>query len=209
MKTLKQTSLKLLLLIIFLIVNSTFSQNLEQKIDAMASEAYPENGPGVSILIAKDGKAIYQKAFGNASLELNVPMTTDNVFEIGSITKQFTAVAILMLEEKGKLKLNDNITNYLPEYPTNGNAITIHNLLNHTSGIRGRTPVSNKKLMAMDMEVEELIDYIKKQPLKFNSGEQFSYSNSGYIILGRIIEIITGKSNRFSSKLYHFTRRKL
>jgi CubicO group peptidase (beta-lactamase class C family)/uncharacterized protein YneR len=192
MKTLKQTSRKLLLLIIFLIVNSTFSQNLEQKIDAMASEAYPENGPGVSILVAKDGKVMYQKAFGNASLELNVPMTTGNVFEIGSITKQFTAVAILMLEEQSKLKLSDDLTKYIPDYPTNGKTITIHNLLNHTSGIKSYTDMpSFQKLAAQDMTPKELIDVFKNEPMDFNPGEEFKYNNSGYILLGYIIEVVS------------------
>lgn len=183
----------LVLLLSLVFIKFIQSQNVESKIDKLISKTYIENEPGITILIAKKGKPIYKKSFGKSNLELNSKTSTETVFQIGSITKQFTAVAILMLEEQGKLKLNDQITKYLPEYPTDGNKITIHNLLNHTSGIRGRTPASDSKLMAIDMTVDELIDYSKKQPLKFNSGQQFSYSNSGYILLGRIIEITSGQ----------------
>lgn len=195
MKTLKTNALRVVLLFILLIGNSSYSQNLEQKIDALASEAYPDNGPGVSILVAKDGKVMYQKAFGLASLELNVPMTTENVFEIGSITKQFTAVAILMLEEQGKLKVSDPITKYIPDYPTNGKTITIHNLLNHTSGIKSYTDMpSFQKLAAQDMTPTELIDVFKNEPMDFDPGEEFRYNNSGYILLGYIIEVVSKMS---------------
>ncbi|WP_191859266.1 serine hydrolase [Hanstruepera ponticola] len=179
-------------LILFLLTFSLQAQSLDQKIDAMASEMYPEDGPGVSILIAKDGKPIYQKAFGLASLELNVPMTTENVFEIGSITKQFTAVAILMLEEQGKLNISDDMLKYIPDYPTKGKTITIHNLLNHTSGIKSYTGMpSFQKFAAQDMTPTELIDHFKNEPMDFDPGEEFRYNNSGYILLGYIIEVVS------------------
>lgn len=183
------------LLIVFLLTFSIQAQSLDQKIDAMASEMYPKDGPGVSILIAKDGKPIYQKAFGLANLELNTPMTTGNVFEIGSITKQFTAVAILMLEEQGKLSVNDDILKYIPDYPTNGKTITIHNLLNHTSGIKSYTSMpSFRDLAAQDMTPTELIDKFKNEPMDFDPGEKFLYNNSGYILLGHIIEVVSKMS---------------
>lgn len=194
MKTFRAAKICSVLFISLVSIRSIQSQNIESQIDKLISKTYIENGPGIAILIAKNGIPLYKKSFGKSNIELNSNVNTESVFQIGSLTKQFTATAILMLEEKGKLKLTDNITKYLPEYPTNGNNITVHNLLNHTSGIRGRTPISDPKLMAIDMKAEQLIEYFKKQPLKFNSGEQFSYSNSGYILLGRIIEIITGMS---------------
>jgi len=194
MKTFKVAKICSVLFISLVFIKSIQSQNIESQIDKLISKTYIENGPGIAILIAKNGIPLYKKSFGKSNIELNSNVNTESVFQIGSLTKQFTAVAILMLEEKGKLKLTDDITKYLPEYPTNGNNITVHNLLNHTSGIRGRTPISDPKLMAIDMKSEQLIEYLKKQPLKFNSGEQFSYSNSGYILLGRIIETITGMS---------------
>lgn len=181
--------------IVFLCNVSVNAQNLEQQVDELLKAQYPSDGPGVSFLIAKDGKPIYKKAFGMADLELNAPMTTSNVFEIGSITKQFTAVAILILEEQGKLKVEDDMTKYLPDYPTKGKKITIHNLLNHTSGIKSYTSMSNFIENARtDMTPKVLIDVFKDEPMDFEPGEKFLYNNSGYILLGYIIEVVSGQT---------------
>ena len=108
MKTKTLLTIAYLFSVSFLVSNGLNAQTLEQKVDAYLRARYPANAPGASFLIAKDGKPIYRKAFGRANLELNVPMKVENVFEIGSITKQFTAVAILMLEEQGKLNITDD-----------------------------------------------------------------------------------------------------
>jgi len=184
-------------LFIFLFaIHFCFSQSLESKIDAIVSSNYTLNEPGISILIAKDGKPIYKKAFGKSNMELNTSMQLENVFQIGSITKQFTAISILILEEQGKLMIDDEIVKYIPDYPTKGNIITIHHLLNHTSGIKNRTPAGNKQgvISKTDMSSNELIDYFKHEPIDFNPGDSFKYSNAGYILLGRIIEIVSGQS---------------
>ena len=128
-----------ILLFTFLSPTHSIAQTMEQQVDAYLKARYPANAPGVSFLIAKDGKTIYRKAFGMANLELNVPMKPENVFEIGSITKQFTAIAILQLMEQGRLSLQDEITKYIPDYPVNGKKITIEHLLTHTSGIKSYT----------------------------------------------------------------------
>ena len=186
----------LLLLFLSTILNtSLFAQSIEDDISALASKEYLEGGPGVSILVAKNGKPIYKEAFGMASIELNVPMKTDNVFEIGSITKQFTAIAVLMLKEQGKLNLEDDITKYLPDYPTHGNSITIHHLLNHTSGIKSYTDMPSFIQEARtDFTPQELIDTFKNEPMDFKPGEKFRYNNSGYILLGYIIEKASGET---------------
>ena len=127
-------SIRSQILILFLGVLSAITMNaqgLDTTIDQLLSEKYPAGEPGSTVLVAKDGKVIYRGAFGSANLELDVPMKPEHVFEIGSITKQFTSVSILMLMEQGKLSLQDEITEYLPDYPTHGNTITIHSLLNH------------------------------------------------------------------------------
>ncbi|MBG6129513.1 CubicO group peptidase (beta-lactamase class C family) [Aquimarina sp. EL_43] len=189
--------MKLLLTSLFFlfILNISFSQDLESQIDNIVSSIYKENEPGIVMLIAKDGKPIYRKAYGKSNLELETPITLNSVLQIGSITKQFTAIAILMLEEKGKLRVKDEIIKYIPNYPTKGKGITIHHLLNHTSGIKNSTPSGNQSLIARtDMTSTELIDYFKNKPMDFEPGEQFKYSNAGYIILGRIIEIVSGLS---------------
>ena len=180
MKSLISIKLVTFLFVAFFCFSSTNAQNLEQQVDAYLQSVYVADEPGVSFLIAKDGKPIYQKAFGMANMELNVPMTTDHVFEIGSITKQFTAVAILMLEEQGKLKVEDDITKYIPDYPTLGKKITIHHLLNHTSGIKSYTSMSSFLEKARtDLTPKELMDVFKNEPMDFEPGEKFLYNNSG------------------------------
>jgi CubicO group peptidase (beta-lactamase class C family) len=180
---------------LFFAFTSANAQINETEINELLSQMYPDNESGATILIAKDGKAIYSKAFGSANLELNTPMNTNNVFEIGSITKQFTSVSILMLEEQGKLKVEDEITKYIPDYPTNGKTITIHHLLNHTSGIKSYTSMQSfMKLARTDMTPTELIDKFKNEPMDFNPGEKYLYNNSGYILLGHIIEVVSGQS---------------
>jgi CubicO group peptidase (beta-lactamase class C family) len=182
------------LLFILFTLHLSYSQDLELQIDDIVSSVYTVNEPGISILVAKDGIPIYRKAIGKSNLELGTSMTPENVFEIGSITKQFTAISVLMLEEQGKLRISDEITKYIPDYPTNGKTITIHHLLNHTSGIKGRTPVGNPNTARTDMTPNELIDYFKNMPMNFDPGEQFRYSNSGYILLGYIIKVVSGQS---------------
>jgi len=171
------------------------AQNLEADIDELVSNMYPADGTGISLLVAKKGKTIYKKAFGKANLELDVPMATDNVFELASITKQFTAVSILMLEEQGKLGLQDPINKFIPDYPTKGKTITVHHLLNHTSGIKSYTDLPTFMSDARrDLTVDELIAVFKDEAMDFDPGEQFHYNNSGYILLGKIIEVVSGKS---------------
>lgn len=156
-------------------------------------QSYETDMPGATFLVAKDGKPIYRKAIGKSSLELDVDMIPENVFMLASITKQFTAVAILMLEEQGKLSLNDPITKFIPDYPTRGKTITVHHLLNHTSGIKSYTGMGDLvKLARTDKTIDELIDYFKNEPMDFDPGEDFSYNNSGYILLGKIIEVVSG-----------------
>lgn len=184
---------KLVTIIIVLVVAiSAKAQNLTQQIDEIVKENYKEDMPGAAILVAKNGKAIYKKAFGKANLELDVNMTTENVFQLASITKQFTAIAILMLEEQGKLKVEDEITKYIPDYPVKGKKITIHQLLNHTSGIRDYTSMPGLLQLARnDMKPTELIEYFKNEPMDFAPGEKYAYNNSAYILLGHIIEVVT------------------
>lgn len=175
-------------LLIILQINSGFAQTLEKQLDAVFQEHYKPGQPGATVLIAKGGKPIYRKAFGSANLELNVPMKPENVLELGSITKQFTAVAILMLMEENKLSLQDPLSKYIADYPK-GNEITIHHLLNHTSGIKNYTDITSFRTLASeDMTPTEVINVFKNEPFDFNPGEKFNYSNSGYILLGYIIE---------------------
>ncbi len=147
-------------------------------------------------LVARDGKVIFKKGYGMANIELGVPNTPEMIFQIGSITKQFTATGILQLEERGLLSLGDPITKHLPDYAKEtGDKITIHYLLSHTSGIPNYTSMpgvmDNK---ALPTSVDDLMGIFKDEPLDFEPGEKYVYSNSNYIVLGAIIEKVTGKT---------------
>lgn len=122
-----------------LLTHLLYAQSFVEKVDNIVKTEFNEkNGPGDVFLISKKGKPIYEKAFGLANLELNVELQPNSVFQIGSMTKQFTAVAVLLLEQEGKLNTSDYISTYIPDYP-NGNKISIHHLLTHTSGIKDFT----------------------------------------------------------------------
>lgn len=169
-------------------------QLLEQ-FDQLLAQQFKPDASGCAALVAYQGQLIYQKAFGMANIELEVPMMPNHVFRIGSITKQFTAIAILQLLEQGKLSLQDDITCFIPDYPTQGNTITLEHLLTHTSGIKSYTQIPEfRAIEKQDMSATELIDFFKSQPIEFEPGTQWSYSNSGYFLLGYIIEKVSGKS---------------
>jgi len=187
--------IKLFTIVLFCFLSIGYSQNLTSKIDALLETKFKNNGPGATALVTKSGKVIYRKALGKANLELDVPMVPENVFQIGSMTKQFTAVSILMLLEQGKLALEDDITKYIPDYPTHNKNITIHHLLTHTSGIKSYTSMRGlREIARKDLEPLELINFFKNEHMDFNPGEKYKYNNSGYIILGYIIEKISGVS---------------
>jgi D-alanyl-D-alanine carboxypeptidase len=168
---------------------------LAAKIDAVMAEVYKPGEPGAAIIVRKDGRTIIRKGYGMADLELGVPVAPDMVFRLGSITKQFTAVSILMLAQDGKLGLQDEITKFLPDYPTQGRTITVEHLLTHTSGIQSYTDLPEwLPLWRKDMTVAELIDLFKGKPMQFEPGARWAYNNSGYILLGAIIEKVSGRT---------------
>jgi len=170
-------------------------KQLTAEFDKILSEQFKPGETGCAALVAKNGQVIFRKAFGMADLELDVPMKPEMVFRIGSITKQFTAIAILQLMEQGKLSLQDEITKYIPDYPMHGHSITIEHLLTHTSGIKSYTNVPEfQKFIRTDMKPEEVIDLIKSKPMEFAPGTKWNYNNSGYFLLGYIIEKVSGKT---------------
>ncbi len=174
---------------------SAMNKQLETTFDQLLSEQFKAGETGCAALVAQKGQVIYKKAFGMANLELDVKMQPDMIFRIGSITKQFTAVAILQLMEQGKLSLQDDITKFIPDYPTQGHTITIEHLLTHTSGIQSYTGMEKfGDIMRKDMKPEELIAFFKNEPMEFAPGTKWNYNNSGFFLLGYIIEKITGKT---------------
>ena len=182
-------------LIYFTILHNTASQPINEKIDKIIlSKASEINGPGGVFLVSKRNKIIYHKGFGKANIELAVDMKVDNVFQLGSLTKQFTAIAILILEEQGKLKTEDKISKYIADYP-NGDKITVHHLLTHTSGIKDFTTMKGLNDISLkEMTPKDMLEFFKNEPLDFNPGEKFDYNNSGYFLLGYLIELISGGS---------------
>lgn len=147
-----------------------------------------------AVLVAQNG-AVFKQGYGLADSEAHVLNTAHTRFRIGSITKQFTALAILMLQDQGKLHVQDQICTYIPACPSVWRPITIHQLLTHTSGIPSYTGLPNfVATMGQPVTVEQLIARFKNQPLLFSPGKEFSYSNSGYILLGFIIEKVSGLS---------------
>jgi CubicO group peptidase (beta-lactamase class C family) len=145
-----------------------------------------------SVLVARDGKILLDKSFGSANLEWDIPNSPTTKFQIASLTKQFTAACIFLLEERGKLNVNDPVRKYLPEAPTAWENITIYNLLTHTSGI----PNSYDGITSwrQTKTPEQLVASFRNKPLDFQPGEKYRYSNAGYYLLGYLIEKISGQS---------------
>ena len=150
---------------------------------------------GASVAVTRRGETIVAKSYGSADLELDVPMPADASFEIGSVTKQFTAASILLLAERGKLSVDDEVTKYLPQYPTHGQRITLRHLLTHTSGIKGYTEMPEfGDLMKLKKPRETLVALFGDKPLDFAPGEALVYNNSENFLLGLIIEKVSGVS---------------
>jgi CubicO group peptidase (beta-lactamase class C family) len=188
----------LTLILVVYVVGAAFSQtSVTNQIDELLSKVYPATEPGAAVLVVKDNKVIYKKGYGLASLNPAKPVTPELIFRIGSITKQFTSIAILKLAEQGKLDLNASITTYLPEFSTQGNVVTVEHLLNHTSGIKSYTSlpeIVNTEKKGQFMAINEMLQVIQKQPFDFSPNDQWLYNNSGYYLLGAIIEKVSGVS---------------
>ncbi len=148
-----------------------------------------------AVLVARGNEVLLSKGYGSANLEWDVPNTPATKFRLGSITKQFTAASILLLEERGKLSLDDPIKKHMPDAPAAWDAITIFHLLTHTSGITNFTALPDYKSLKLgDMPVAKTLVSVRDKPLDFVPGEKMSYSNSGYLVLGHVIERVTGGS---------------
>ncbi|HXX17311.1 MAG TPA: serine hydrolase domain-containing protein [Candidatus Eremiobacteraceae bacterium] len=154
--------------------------------------------PGLSLVVCHEGKIVKVRGYGLANVELNVPVTPESIFQTGSVGKQFTSMAVMMLVEQGKLGLDDHIVKYLPESPAAWNAVTVRQLLTHTSGISdygGEEETMGKGVINFrkDYTEEQLIQAFAKMPMDFAPGDKWSYSNTGYVLLGIIIHRVTGE----------------
>ncbi|MFZ1260645.1 MAG: serine hydrolase domain-containing protein, partial [Chitinophagaceae bacterium] len=190
---------KMFLLLLLLPVFAGAQKNYPQLVDNYMQAELKVKEYNGAVLIVKKGKPIYQKAFGLADREWNVLNTVNTKFRIGSITKQFTAACILQLAERGKLNLDDKLNKYFKDYPK-GDSVTIHMLLNHTSGIKNYTDIGAFWPKAiLPLSLDSMIAIFKNEPYDFSPGTQWNYSNSGYFLLGVIVEKVSGK--KFSDYL--------
>lgn len=170
------------------------NQAIADEIDAYLQACLSNRYFMGSVLVARAGEVLLNAGYGMANLEHNVPHTPQTKFRIGSITKQFTATAILQLQEQGLLGVHDAISTYIPDYP-NGEQITIHHLLNHTSGIPNFNVLDGFEEMAKrKVPLDDLIAFFSNEPLEIIPGDRYHYTNSGYIVLTKIIEIVSGYS---------------
>jgi CubicO group peptidase (beta-lactamase class C family) len=164
-----------------------------EKADALLAGLIETNDPGLAVLVAQDGKILFEKSYGLADLEHRVPVTPQTIFRIGSITKQFTAAAILKLQEEKKLSVKDKLSKYIPDFPR-GNQVTLRQLLTHTSGIHSYNDDPGFWSRVTNDTTEAIIEAMKKEPYDFDPGTKWSYVNSGYMVLGYIVAKVSGQS---------------
>lgn len=166
---------------------------LQQQLDQVARHYYRADAPGAAVLVTRNGQVLLRAGYGLADLENPAPITPDTVFQIGSLTKQFTAVAILQLVEAGKVALDVDFRRYLPEFPATGGKVTVEQLLNHTSGIVNYTSLPSYKDIQRKTVVPQLIvDQVKDQPRDFPPGTRYKYNNTAFALLGMIVEKVSG-----------------
>src|ERR1700675_4716557 len=148
-----------------------------------------------SVLVARGDEVLLSKGYGSANLEWNIPNSPATKFRLGSVTKQFTAASILLLEERGKLKTDDLVKKYMPDAPAAWDKITIFHLLTHTSGIPNFTGFAEYgPTESLPTTPEKLVARFRDRPLDFQPGEKWSYSNSGYVLLGYLLEKVSGET---------------
>ena len=167
-----------------------FADRIDQKVK---TEMQREKIPGLALAVVKDGKTVKAQGYGLSNVELNVPVTKDTVFEIGSVTKQFTATLILRLAEENKLKVDDPVRRHLTNAPASWNGVTLRHLMNHTSGITNYNHLSGFEVRRK-LKVDTFLKEIAPYPLMFAPGEAWSYCNTAYNALGHVIERASGQS---------------
>ena len=150
---------------------------------------------GLSIVVVRGADTLIAKGYGFSDVGAKRRATANTVYEIGSLTKQFTAAAIMRLVERGRLRLDDDVARYVPTFPTQGHRVTIRNLLNHTSGIHNYTAKQEwRSHWAEDLSPDSVVGFVKRDTFDFAPGTKESYSNTGYMLLGMVIEKVTGRS---------------
>lgn len=187
----------LAMLMMFLPPALKAGDTITSRVDKLFEEWDRKDSPGCALAVIKNGKIIYKNAYGMADLERGVPLNTASLFDIASTSKQFVACCILLLEEEGKLSLDDNIRKYFPNMPDYGKPVTVRHLVHHTSGVRDYLGLMSLAGMPAENDYPEaqILELICRQKaLNFDPGEDHLYSNSGYFLLGEIVKQASGKS---------------
>lgn len=182
---------------LFHIINAQLTGSLSKKVDSIFTGYNKTNSPGCALAILKDGKIIYEKGYGISNLEYNIPIKPSSIFHVASISKQFTAAAIIRLSLEGKLSLNDDIRKYLPEVPDFGHTITFNHLLHHTSGLRDQWELQSlagwrEGDLITEKDIMEML--VRQKSLNFLPGDEEVYCNTGYTLLGIAVNRISGVS---------------
>lgn len=187
-------TLALLLLSILPVMDVMAVQDQAPKIDALFREYDRPGAPGASVMVIKGGRVLYKKAYGLANLEERIPTATNTNYRLASLTKQFTAMAIMILAERKKLSYGDRLTDFFPDFPSYGQRITLRHLLNHTSGLIAYEDLipAGTTLPLKDRDVLKLLK--RQDHTYFPPGSKFRYSNSGYALLALIVEAASGTS---------------
>ena len=179
--------------------NRPVADEMDGKVDALVqSELQKQRIPGAAVGVYRDGRLTRAQGYGLANVEWDRTVTPDTIFQSGSLGKQFTATAVMMLVEEGKVGLDDPIKKYFPDAPETWNDIKVHNLLSHTSGLSeyetgARTKAGGPFYMRLDFTEDELYKRITEMPMDFKTGEDWAYRNTNYVLLGILIHKVTGK----------------
>lgn len=171
--------------------------NPSSKVDSLMATFFLERGPGAAVAVILDGRVVHQKSYGLADVERSLPIASATTFDIGSVSKQFTAMAIMMLAESGTLSYEDPLTKFFPNFATHGAKITVRHLLNHTSGLPDYRSLFERNPAGIGAEPssQEIIALLARAgALRFVPGERYEYSNSGYVVLAQIVEKAAGLS---------------
>ena len=183
-----------LILILSMLAALAAAQLNPQRLDEQAQAYFDAGKFNGTVLVAKDGRPVLSKGYGMANFEWSIPNTPDTKFRLGSITKQFTAMTLLLLEQQGKLKLTDPVCKYVDPCPETWKPITLHHVVTHTAGIPNFTSFPDyASTMMLKSPPAESLKKFRDKPLDFDPGTKFNYSNSGFVLLGYIIEKVAGE----------------
>ena len=185
----------------------TTHKTLAAKVDQLFAEWNRSDSPGAAVAVIRDGEVIYKHGYGMANLEYDIPITPTTIFDIASVSKQFAAFAIVTLSHQGKLSIDDDIRQHLPDFPDFGNTITIRHLLHHTSGLRDWVQSLSIAGDLMDdvISFKHILKMVRHQKaLNFEPGAEYLYSNTGYNLLAEIVERVTGDSFREWTDIHIF-----